>query len=92
MAEVVRHDQSGGGGDGADRAHRGGNGFAFGGEGAEHCRHAAAMRVPVAVEIGEARGGDGLVDRDPILDPRIAAGDGAGEIGELGRPERVVGV
>jgi hypothetical protein len=41
------------------------------------------MRVPVAVESGEARGGERLVDRGPHLDPGVTVGDARGIIGQL---------
>ncbi len=43
----------------------------------------------MAVEAGEAGGGERLVDRGPHLDPRIALGDPGGIIGQLRREVRI---
>src|SRR5829696_3242773 len=75
--------------DGPDCAHREDDRRALGDECAKEPGLVASMRVPVAIEAAEARGGQRLVDRRKHLDPRIAPRHALRVPGEERRKTRI---
>ena len=87
FAAVFGVDKGGVGADGANGAHGKDGGAEFIDEDAQIAFEAAVVRVPVAVETGEARGGLRLVNGGVAGDPGVTLGDGKGVIGEFfGKP------
>ncbi len=73
----------------ADLAHRQHHAAALDQQRLQESQVIAAVRVPEAVEAGEARGGQRFVDGRVVLDPRVTRGDGAGIFRQLGREGRI---
>lgn len=82
-AAIFGVDEAGFGDDAPDGSHGEGNAADLVGEGVEVAAHVAVVRVPVAVEAGEAAGGLGLVDGGPIVDPGVAPGYDGGELSKF---------
>ena len=89
LAHVFRLDQSRGGIDSADLAHRQCRAEALVVESAQAGRVVASVRIPVAVKAGEACGGEDFVHRSPVGDPRVPLRHRARVPGELARKLRV---
>ena len=83
FTEVVGLDQLGVGIDGADRAHRQHHRAALVQQRLDEGAVVAPVRIPDAVQAGEAGRGAGFVDRGVVLEPGVARRDRAGVFGQL---------
>ena len=82
-AEVIGLDQTGVGAHPADGAHRGAHAVDLVEQRKPERMLVTAMRMPMAVQRGEARGRQRLVDRRPVGDPIVALRDLRREPGQL---------